>query len=334
MTSARITIALENGVLALPATGRIGVFRPSGAFDTSAMDPDRLHCIQGFRPDYDQLQRRGLSVSPAPAGPYAASIVEITRAKAENRALVATALELTAPGGPVLIDGARTDGIDSLARAVKTLLPLSGSHAKAHGRLLWLTRPATLPAALADWRGRPTHLPDGAITVPGVFSANGADAGSSLLLEHLPASMPGHVVDLGAGWGYLARALLDRPGIEELDLVEAENAALNAARSNVHDPRARFYWADATTFDPESLADLVVTNPPFHNSRSANPHLGIAFITAAARLLKPSGRLWLVANRHLPYERALGLHFRQFRTVTESAGFKIFEAGNAARRNR
>ena len=61
----------------------------------------------------------------------------------------------------------------------------------------------------------------------------------------------------------------------------------------------------------------------YHAGRAADPALGRAFIAAAARLLAPKGTLWLVANRHLPYEHALR---ETFRTVSETGGetgFKI-----------
>ena len=60
------------------------------------------------------------------------------------------------------------------------------------------------------------------------------------------------------------------------------------------------------------------------------PDLGRAFIAAAAVALNPGGRLWLVANRHLPYEEALGSGFGQVRTVAQEGGFKIVEAVKAA----
>ncbi len=96
---------------------------------------------------------------------------------------------------------------------------------------------------------------------------------------------------------------------DRLDLVEADHDALDCARRNLDDPRARFHWADATTWTPETRPDAVVTNPPFHVGRAADPSLGRAFIAAAARILAPSGSLWLVANRHLPYEATLTDHF-------------------------
>jgi 16S rRNA (guanine1207-N2)-methyltransferase len=52
-----------------------------------------------------------------------------------------------------------------------------------------------------------------------------------------------------------------------------------------------------------------VTNPPFHVVRAADPGLGRAFVEAARGMLGPRGDLWLVANRHLPYEGALRAAF-------------------------
>ena len=40
-------------------------------------------------------------------------------------------------------------------------------------------------------------------------------------------------------------------------------------------------------------------------SRADRPDVGRRFIAVAAESLKPGGRLYLVANRHLPYEACL-----------------------------
>ena len=54
--------------------------------------------------------------------------------------------------------------------------------------------------------------------------------------------------------------------------------------------------------------------------------IGRAFIAAAAAALVPGGRLWLVANRNLPYELELDANFGSVRIVTQQQGFKIVEA--------
>ena len=76
--------------------------------------------------------------------------------------------------------------------------------------------------------------------------------------------------------------------------------------------------------------DVIVTNPPFHAlPGDARPDIGRAFIAAAGEALKPDGVLWLVANRQLPYEEALGANFASVRVVAQRDGFKVVEAVKA-----
>jgi len=71
---------------------------------------------------------------------------------------------------------------------------------------------------------------------------------------------------------------------------------------------------------------VIVTNPPFHAQRALDrPDIGRRFITVAAEALRPGGKLWLVANRHLPYELVLNESFDVVRTVVQAHGYKIIE---------
>ena len=134
-----------------------------------------------------------------------------------------------------------------MAKAVGAALPVEGSFVKAHGRVIWLDRPERLPEAAEGWAraAAPAANAEGFVTAPGMFSPEHADPGSRWLAEALDGRLGGRVADLGAGWGWLARTALERnPGIAALDLHEAELIALDAARTNVPDPRARFHWSD------------------------------------------------------------------------------------------
>lgn len=326
MRSARLALAVETGAFALPATGRIAVWRPRAGDDLSALPKDRVTVLTGFRPDHDHFVRLGYDVTPADT-PYAAGLVCLPRARAEARALMAAADAQVQAGGPVAVDGQKTDGIDSALKDLRARTALGEVVAKAHGRLATFAA----GAGLADWSAADHLLPDGFVTRPGVFSADGVDAGSALLAAHLPAKLGPKVVDLGAGWGYLARAVLQRAGVKRLDLVEAESEALDCARRNVIDPRARFHWADATAFRPESLVETVVCNPPFHTAREAEPALGMAFIEAARRMMAPDGVLWLVANRHLPYDAPLQAAFLDVTEVARSPVFRVIRAARPRR---
>jgi len=322
LARSRLSIALEGNAPGLPETGGIVVLNPPAEFDAGPLEPSRLVLEQGFSPAHQTLARRGFSVTRAADGRFGAALVFLPRARDLARAMVARASALTG-GGLVLVDGQKTDGIVAMAKAIGARVRLGGSLSKAHGKLVWFTG-----GDFTDWQARPRQVGDAAlghfVTRPGVFSADGPDPASQALAAVLPENLAGQGADLGAGWGYLARAILGRPGVTGLDLVEADAAALACARENIPDARARFHWDDATRWRPEALLDFVITNPPFHTGRTGEPELGRAFIRAAAAMLLPRGQLWLVANRHLPYEATLAQAFRKVGQIDAPRGFKLF----------
>ena len=322
MAQSRLTTALTEGHLTLPADGDIAVLRAPGGYDLAALPRDRVRLSHTFRPDHDAWAAAGWQVAAGAAAASAAvALVILPRSKALARGLVAQAAAL-AP--LVLIDGQKTDGIDSMWHDLRAALGRDvPSLTQAHGRLIWC-EPG---AALAGWAlPGPQQGPDGLWTQAGVFSADGPDAGSVLLAAALPARLPARMADLGAGAGILSRAVLARDGVTHLDVVEAEAMALDCARLNLPDPRAAFVWADVTAHDPRAPWDGVVMNPPFHHGRAADPDLGLAFIAAARRGLSPQGQLWLVANRHLPYEAAMATAFRQVAEIGGNGRYKLIHA--------
>lgn len=320
MRTARFTYALDEGLFVLPQDGAIlalGIESPS---DVAALPKARLTIVTRDFIAFQALAAQGFAVAEtAGAVPYAAAYVALPRARAAAEALLAQAAASVVPGGLVIVDGARTDGVERLWRDLKPRLAVSAALPKAHGRIF------TFPAgpALADWAAQERVIEGGFVTQPGVFSADAPDPGSALLAAALPPRLKGYVVDLGAGWGFLARAALTREGLRRIDLVETDGAALDCARRNVDDPRARFIWADACDWRADGYADHVLCNPPFHRGRQADPGLGLAFIAAAQRILSPTGTLWLVANRHLPYNAALQARFGLVEERAQAPGFRV-----------
>jgi len=326
MSGSRLFHALETGAASLPE-GRIAVFGPA-AGEALPLSPDDVQIVTSFRPDHDYFAARGYDCRREPEGEFAAALVFPPRARDAARGQVARAAACVA-GKPLFIEGARGDGIDTLMRDLRARVGLDGL-SKAHGRLLWLTAPAA--DVLADWAkaALPREVGDWLIP-PGGFSADGPDPGSKALLAALPP-LSGRVADLGAGWGFLARgALAASPAVTEMHLVEADAEALDCARRNVPDPRARFHWSDATRELPGGRFDAVVTNPPFHRGRAADPELGRAFLASAAGALSPRGSLWLVANRQLPYESVLSARFAEVEPLPAVSGYKVIRASRPRR---
>ena len=328
MNASRLRLALDSGALEFAPAGRIAVVGALRGDDLSDLPKDRVQVVQRQYPDHVYFADQGFDVVTEVGGPYVAALVRLPRAKAEARAMISAVAKVTE--GPLVVDGQKTDGVDSYLKDMRRRGDVGEVISKAHGKLFVVTS-----ADLSEWSRTDQPLVEGRFrTGPGVFSADGVDPGSRALAEALPPRMKGRVVDLGAGWGYLSDAVLQREGVIAVDLVEADHAALDAARHNITDERASFHWADALTYRPKAAVDHVVMNPPFHQGRAVDARLGQDFIRAAAGMLEPKGQLWLVANRHLPYESVLEDVFRSVQPLAQTPSFKLFHATSPKRRSK
>ncbi len=324
------------------ATGALRWPAAAGALFLRARDGWALHrqalpglvCEQTFKPAFDALQRLGLAMRDGDDGTRFPLVMLLPpRQRDEARALLARAVASVADGGTVLACMPNDEGAKS---GEKDLAQLAGPlhvMSKHHCRVFWSAplKDAADPSLVAQWQAldAPRPIADGRfISRPGLFAWDRIDAASALLARHLPTDLAGHGADLGTGYGYLAAHILSHcPGVSALDLYEAEARALDLARRNVASTHAAiaFHWHDVT----EGLSqryDFIVSNPPFHaQGRADRPDIGRRFIAAAAEALRPGGRLWLVANRHLPYESVLDERFGSVRTVAQQDGYKIVE---------
>lgn len=325
MSVSRLETACAQGLVPADPDLRVLVIGAGADHPATMLWPGAVF-VQPLQPDHGRFAAADTKVVAdlcGTDGPFDLAVVVVPRARARALCWVAAAAARLGPGGMLAVDGARTDGVDSLYRALRGRLDGTDTLTRAHGRVF---AGRITDDRLIDLAPAATMAAPGFRTAPGVFSADGVDPGSAALAAALPAALRGQVADLGAGWGWLSARILDRDGVTALHMVEADHIALQAARANVADARAQAHWADATAWRPPVPLDAVVMNPPFHTGRAAAPALGQAFIAAAARLLAPQGTLWMVANRHLPYETTLDTLFTEWRRIDSPPGFKIIHA--------
>ena len=329
---ARILLPFEDELLAIPETGEILYIRPPAFMPPEFAGFPHIVCEQGFKPFADRLTLDNITVLPKATGTFAMVFVALTRSRAENMANFARACRMVTKGGHVVASGDKTDGIDSMLKAVKKIFDVDGVLSKSHGKVFWLT---PTHAAPEEWETAlaPSLNAFGYVTAPGMFSPEKIDVGSEMLTKYFDKSIKGPVADIGAGWGYLSKNVLEKcERITSLDIFEAEYTALEAAKVNVTDERAAFHWVDVTTMDrPAEPYHTVICNPPFHQGRTSEPAIGISFI-AAARIMKPSGQFLMVANRQLPYESAMETYFKNWEILEQDKAFKIIRARRPLKR--
>lgn len=130
------------------------------------------------------------------------------------------------------------------------------------------------------------------------------------------------ILDVGTGSGVIALMLAQRTGETTLvDALEVEKEDAEQAKENFDTSpwasRLRVIQKTLQQFNPDSLYDLIVSNPPYFSNSLLPPsadrtrtrhthHLTFEeLIQHSIRLLKPNGRLAVV----LPYQE--GLNFKQ-----------------------
>jgi len=216
--------------------------------------------------------------------------------------------------------------------------PTRTSHAKKKARLIFSDfDPERSPEA-----PQPTVFPLGLqdvqlINYPGIFSAKRIDNGTRLLLEKLPlTSGSPDVIDLGCGNGALGVAIaLANPDahvtfIDESHLaVRSAEATFTGAFAALDDggaPRAKFRVGDCLDGLHGDSADLIVCNPPFHQGRVQIDDVAWKMFTGAKRVLRPSGEMFVVGNRHLEYFDKLGRAFGNSQVVASNSGFVVVRA--------
>lgn len=293
---------------------------------------------QSFAPYADRLREAGYAVSPdaiETQGTVDRILFAATRFAEENHATLARGWQMLKPGGWLVVAQHNDLGAKRLDALLKQLGGTAQSVSKYHCRAVAVQKAGKEDAGLLTaWRrqGESQIVEDTPLlAAPGMFSWRKVDAGSRLLIDSLPKSLAGKGADIAAGWGYLSWAIFEtRSNVTHITLYEAEKRALDLAEKNLksYGAKTRFLWADATRKLEEAGQgyDWAVMNPPAHDLLHSSPESSAAIFARALEALKPGAKLYLVANRHLPYERTLEELSSAVAVIRETAEYKVIEA--------
>ncbi|MDF1764685.1 MAG: class I SAM-dependent methyltransferase [Oleibacter sp.] len=162
------------------------------------------------------------------------------------------------------------------------------------------------------------------LTLPGVFNHGKLDVGTELLLEHVPAPAQGKLLDVGCGSGVIgltmkARNLALHVTLSDIDAMAIKSAQLNALRLGLE---AEVVSSNGLQ-NIDGHYDYIFSNPPFHQGKHTDYHFASALFEDAKRHLTRDGQLWIVANRHLPYEEWARESFASAEILAQEKGFKL-----------
>lgn len=165
------------------------------------------------------------------------------------------------------------------------------------------------------------------ITDAGVFSADGVDSGSRLLIETVELPQQGDVLDLGCGYGVLGiTCAVVEPGLRVV-MVDINQRALELARQNARLNGA----ANIEILESDGFAalagrrfDLILTNPPFRQGKE----LVSSWLRESRDHLKPGGRLAMVVRTQQgarSWRRRLEEWYGHCQELEKKGGYRVYQ---------
>ncbi|WP_294179268.1 class I SAM-dependent methyltransferase [uncultured Schumannella sp.] len=171
-------------------------------------------------------------------------------------------------------------------------------------------------------------------SAPGVFSPERLDAGTSVLLSHVPAPPPGgNLLDLGCGWGPIALSLALESPHATVWAVDVNQRALDLVRQNA----ARLGLDNITACTPDHVPTdvrfmTIWSNPPIRVGKNELHSMLSMWLPR----LEVGTDAWLVVQRNLGSDslhRWLQAEFPDDLAVTRAATHKGYRVLRARRRS-
>lgn len=235
----------------------------------------------------------------------------------------------------VLVGGMVKTMPSSLWKMLEKIIgPTETSFAKKKARLIEVHVDSQLPLPAnpypRHWTLEGTTLE--VVNHANVFSRERLDIGTRFMLQHLPSTEgPQEIIDLGCGNGLLGLMAAQQNPEARLHFVDESYMAIASARQNFQQLDAGsqgvgFHLGNGLVEFDEDSADLVLCNPPFHQSHAIGDVVALSMFRQSARVLRDGGQLWVVGNRHLGYHLKLKPLFQSVDVVASNKKFVILRA--------
>ncbi|MDQ6579123.1 MAG: 16S rRNA (guanine(1207)-N(2))-methyltransferase RsmC, partial [Haemophilus parainfluenzae] len=166
-------------------------------------------------------------------------------------------------------------------------------------------------------------------SLPGVFSANELDSGTSLLLSTLTSPIQGKVLDIGCGAGVIGSMIKKYHPKADVTMTDIHAMAIQSARQTLAENQLEGNVIASDVFSHiEGKFDLIISNPPFHDGIDTAYRAVKELIQQAKWHLTAGGELRIVANAFLPYPDLLAQHFGKFDVLAQTTKFKVYSVRN------
>lgn len=162
-----------------------------------------------------------------------------------------------------------------------------------------------------------------------LFSRDKLDIGSRFFLEHIPKGSFENILDLGCANGVIGIKAKMLNSQAKIHFSDESQMAILSTRENYKkyfNDEAEFYWTNCFENQKKDLLDLVLCNPPFHQSTTIGDFIAWQMFQDAYDSLKEGGQLRVIGNSHLGYQVKLKKIFGKSKIVETNNKFIICES--------
>ncbi len=270
---------------------------------------------------------------------YHSVLVQAPKGRKLARRWLIQAYNALLVGGNCYIAGSNSLGIQSIIKDACELFGNSFILAYKKGnRIAQLLKNAE-PALIPDWASEPGIaagtwveflIPISSYnytirSLPGVFSYNHLDEGTSMLLDvfHIPKGAK--VLDMGCGYGILGMHAA-RQGAGWVDFIDNDLFAIAACKATLEQNQitnTTVIAGDLLSSIGTNKYDLILSNPPFHSGQAVNYQIADAMIMQSFQALVQGGQIVIVANKFIRYDDLIQRTFGNVSILVSSGKFHV-----------
>ena len=162
-------------------------------------------------------------------------------------------------------------------------------------------------------------------SLPGVFSYDSLDEGTQMLLDAIRIPSDSDVLDVGCGYGIIGMNAA-QSGAHLVHLVDNDLLATTACKMTLEIngiTNAQVFSGDLLEPVGSNKYNLILSNPPFHTGQAVDYQIAEAMIAQSFQALHPGGRLSLVANRFIRYDRLIQAIFENVAVLAQSGKYHV-----------
>jgi 23S rRNA (guanine1835-N2)-methyltransferase len=162
-----------------------------------------------------------------------------------------------------------------------------------------------------------------------LFSREKLDIGTRFFLEHIPLGHFPVILDLGCANGVVGiKAKMLMPN-SHMIFSDESAMAIESARINFQNyfsDGATFIWDNCFESGEKNSVDLVLCNPPFHQSTTVGDFVAWQMFMDSKKALKKGGVIRVIGNSHLGYQFKLKKIFGNSKIIASNKKFMIIDA--------